>query len=105
MVTQNGAGTKAGVGRRASPGSPVPSPRSSSRLLPTMAVIDRFRSEDRAAVAALYRRVFGNDAADANQLRWDWQYRRNPFNPGGHPQIWVAREGTSIVGHYGTLPV
>lgn len=70
-----------------------------------MAVIDRYRAEDRQAVEALYRRVFGHDAADANRLRWDWQYRRNPNNPPGGPQIWVAREGRTIVGQYATMPV
>jgi hypothetical protein len=56
-------------------------------------------------VDALYRRVFGNDAAEASRLRWDWQYRRNPNNPGGEPEIWIAREGPAIVGQYATMPV
>ena len=47
-----------------------------------MADITRYRPDDRRAVDALYRRVFGNDAAEASRLRWDWQYRRNPNNPG-----------------------
>ena len=54
---------------------------------------------------ALYRRVFGIDAAEASRLRWDWQYRRNPNNPGQEPEIWVAREGPAIVGQYATMPV
>jgi GNAT superfamily N-acetyltransferase len=70
-----------------------------------MAEVDRFRPEDRRSVEALYRRVFGNDAADASRLRWDWQYRRNPNNPEGTPIIWLAREGPSIVGQYATMPV
>lgn len=67
--------------------------------------INRYRPEDRRAVDALYRRVFGHDAADASRLRWDWQYRRNPNNPGGEPEIWIAREGPAIVGQYATMPV
>jgi hypothetical protein len=70
-----------------------------------VAEIDRYRADDRRAVEALYRRVFGNDAADASRLRWDWQYRRNPNNAGGEPEIWIAREGTTIVGQYATMPV
>jgi SAM-dependent methyltransferase len=66
---------------------------------------DRYRPDDRRAVDALYRRVFGNDAAEASRLRWEWQYRRNPNNPGGTPVIWVAREGRTIVGQYATMPV
>jgi predicted N-acetyltransferase YhbS len=70
-----------------------------------VADITRYKPEDRRAVEALYRRVFGNDAAEASRLRWDWQYRRNPNNPGQEPEIWIAREGTAIVGQYATMPV
>jgi GNAT superfamily N-acetyltransferase len=70
-----------------------------------VADITRYRPEDRRAVEALYRRVFGNDAAEASRLRWDWQYRRNPNNPGQEPEIWIAREGTALVGQYATMPV
>ncbi|HEX6323028.1 MAG TPA: GNAT family N-acetyltransferase [Vicinamibacterales bacterium] len=70
-----------------------------------MADIDRFRPEDRRAAEGLYRRVFGSDAADANRLRWEWQYRRNPAARRGEPLIWVAREGGSVVGQYAAMPV
>lgn len=70
-----------------------------------MADIDRYRPDDKRAVEALYRRVFGHDAAESSRLRWDWQYRRNPNNPGQEPEIWIAREGPAIVGQYATMPV
>ena len=70
-----------------------------------MAEIARFRFEDRRAVDTLYRRVFGNDAADASLLRWHWQYVQNPNTPPEGPQIWLAREGPTIVGQYATMPV
>jgi GNAT superfamily N-acetyltransferase len=70
-----------------------------------VADINRYKPEDKRAVEGLYRRVFGNDAAEASRLRWDWQYRRNPNNPGQEPEIWIAREGTAIVGQYATMPV
>ncbi len=70
-----------------------------------MASIDAYRAEDARAVGALYRRVFGHDAAEGHRLRWEWQYRRNPNSPPEGPRIWVAREGTAIVGQYGTMPV
>jgi GNAT superfamily N-acetyltransferase len=70
-----------------------------------MAEIDRYRPEDRRQVEALYRRVFGPDAAESNRLRWDWQYRHNPNVPAEGPLIWIAREGTTIVGQYATMPV
>jgi GNAT superfamily N-acetyltransferase len=70
-----------------------------------VAEVDRYRTDDRRAVNALYRRVFGHDAAEASRLRWDWQYRHNPNNPGQEPEIWIAREGPAIVGQYATMPV
>lgn len=70
-----------------------------------MADVVRYRREDRRAVDALYRRVFGIDAAEASRLRWEWQYRSNPNNPGQEPEIWLAREGPAIVGQYATMPV
>jgi GNAT superfamily N-acetyltransferase len=70
-----------------------------------MAEIDRYRQEDRRQVEALYRRVFGPDAAEASRLRWDWQYRRNPNMATDGPLIWLAREGATVVGQYATMPV
>jgi GNAT superfamily N-acetyltransferase len=70
-----------------------------------MADIARFRFEDLKAISALYRRVFGRDAAEASRLRWEWQYRRNPNNPPEGPQIWLAWEGPTIVGQYASMPV
>jgi GNAT superfamily N-acetyltransferase len=70
-----------------------------------VAEINRYRPDDRRAVEALYRRVFGNDAAEASRHRWDWQYTRNPNNPGHEPEIWIAREGPALVGQYATMPV
>jgi hypothetical protein len=70
-----------------------------------MSDIDRFRPEDRRGIDGLYRRTHGADAVEASRLRWDWQHRRNPSNRGGQPDIWVAREGPTVVGHYPTIPV
>jgi len=70
-----------------------------------MPEIDRYRPEDQRGIEALYRRVFGHDAAESSRLRWEWQYRRNPNNPGREPEIWIAREGPAIVGQYATMPV
>jgi len=70
-----------------------------------VADVERYRPADRRAGDALYRRVFGIDAAEASRLRWDWQYYLNPNNPGSDPEIWVAREGPALIGHYATMPV
>jgi GNAT superfamily N-acetyltransferase len=70
-----------------------------------MADIDRFRREDRRAIDALYRRVFGVDAADGHHLRWEWEFARNPNTPPEGPLIWVAREGRVLVGQCAAIPV
>ena len=70
-----------------------------------MADVGLYRPDDRRGVEALYRRVFGHDAADSSRLRWEWQYRRNPNTAGGEPDIWIAREGPAVVGQYATMPV
>jgi GNAT superfamily N-acetyltransferase len=70
-----------------------------------MAEIDRFRRDDRRAIDALYRRVFGADAADAQHLRWEWEFVRNPNTPAEGPLIWVAREGPALVGQWAAIPV
>jgi GNAT superfamily N-acetyltransferase len=70
-----------------------------------MADIDRFRREDRRGIDALYRRVFGADAADAQHFRWDWEFARNPQTPSDGPMIWVAREGPAVVGQVAAIPV
>jgi GNAT superfamily N-acetyltransferase len=70
-----------------------------------VAEVLKYRPEDRRAVDALYRRVFGHDAAEASRLRWEWQYTRNPNNARQEPEIWIAREGPAIIGQYATMPV
>jgi GNAT superfamily N-acetyltransferase len=70
-----------------------------------MPEIVRYRPEDRRAVDLLYRRVFGHDMANASQLRWGWQYSRNPNAPVDGLQIWLAREGPTIIGQYAAMPV
>ncbi len=70
-----------------------------------MADIDRYRPDDQRATQLLYRRVFGQDAAEASRLRWEWQYLRNPNVPSTGPLIWVAREAQTVIGQYATIPV
>lgn len=70
-----------------------------------MPEIVRYRDEDRRAVDALYRRVFGHDMANASQLRWRWQYGRNPNTPPDGLQIWLAREGPTVIGQHAAMPV
>jgi GNAT superfamily N-acetyltransferase len=70
-----------------------------------MIEIDRYCPEDRPGLGALYRRVLGDERADALLRRWEWQYERNPNLPDGTPLIWLARENGAVVGQYATMPV
>ena len=70
-----------------------------------MATVDAYRPEDERAMTAMYRHALGNTEAEGHRLRWDWQHRRNPNCPPEGPQIWVAREGPTIIGQYATMPV
>lgn len=70
-----------------------------------MATVERYRPADERAITQMYRRVFGPQAADDHRLRWDWQYGRNPNCLPAGPQIWVAREGPTVIGQYATMPV
>ena len=66
-------------------------------------IVDKYRPEDRIEIDAMFRRVFGAEAAAASTARWEWQYRQNPHS--GEPQIWIARDAGIIVGQYATMPV
>jgi len=67
--------------------------------------LGRRRPEDRAALVEMYREVFGAGEAEANLERWRWQYEENPFCTAEGPEIWIAREGGTILGQYATMPV
>jgi len=69
-----------------------------------MVIVDRYRPEDHAAVAALYHRMYGPNA-EASLLRWQWQYERNPNLPDGIPLIWLLRLDGEVIGQYATMPV
>ena len=70
-----------------------------------MSEIDRFKPDDRRGVDTLYRRTHGADAAEAHPSALGLAASPQSVQPDGQPEIWVAREGPTIVGHYTTLPV
>ena len=69
-----------------------------------MVIVDRYRPEDNAAVAALFHRMYGPNA-EASLQRWGWQYERNPNLPDGLPLIWLLRLDGEVIGQYATMPV
>ena len=62
-----------------------------------MSGLDRYRSDDRRALEALYRRTLGAEAAERLKLTWQWERRQNPGARGAEAP-WVVREGTALVG-------
>jgi len=48
--------------------------------------------------------VFGEPLAESSRRRWRWQYLENPANADG-PEIWVARDGDTLLGQYASMPV
>ena len=69
-----------------------------------MSGLDRYRSDDRRALEALYRRTLGVEAAERLKLTWLWERRQNPGARGAEAP-WVVREGTAIVGSLASRPV
>jgi len=53
----------------------------------------------------LYRAVFGEELAESSRRRWRWQYLDNPATAPGGPEIWVARDGGTLLGQYASMPV
>jgi GNAT superfamily N-acetyltransferase len=53
----------------------------------------------------LYRAVFGEALAESSRRRWRWQYLDNPATAPGGPEIWVARDGGTLLGQYASMPV
>jgi len=69
-----------------------------------MTGLDRYRSDDRRALEALYRRSAGAEAAERLKLTWQWERRQNPAARGAAPP-WIVREGTSVVAALPARPV
>jgi hypothetical protein len=52
----------------------------------------------------IYRRIFGDQKAEARRSSWVWQYEDNPESP-QQPVVWVARRNGRAVGQVGSMPV
>lgn len=53
----------------------------------------------------LYEDVFGEALAESSRRRWRWQYLDNPATATAGPEIWVARDGGTLLGQYASMPV
>jgi GNAT superfamily N-acetyltransferase len=71
---------------------------------PTLEVV-RHQAGDQEDIFRFYAETFGQDLTEGSRRRWQWQYAANPQREADGPSIWVAREGTSVLGQYASMPV
>jgi GNAT superfamily N-acetyltransferase len=69
-----------------------------------LAITPRCAADD-DELLRLYRAVFGEELAESSRLRWRWQYLDNPATTDAGPEIWVARDGGTLLGQYASMPV
>lgn len=69
-----------------------------------LAVFQR-AADDEEELFRLYQDVFGQDLTEGSRQRWRWQYLENPATAPSGPEIWVARDGDTLLGQYASMPV
>lgn len=69
-----------------------------------LAVFQR-AADDEEELFRLYQDVFGQDLTEGSRRRWRWQYLENPATPSSGPEIWVAKDGDTLLGQYASMPV
>jgi len=67
--------------------------------------VERRRAADAEELFRAYQGVFGEPLTDGSRRRWQWQYLDNPQASPEGPEIWVAREGETLLGQYASMPV
>jgi GNAT superfamily N-acetyltransferase len=68
-------------------------------------VIERRCAAQDEELFRLYSEVFGQELTESSRKRWRWQYLENPHVGSDGPEIWVAREGATLLGQYASMPV
>lgn len=72
---------------------------------PATLEVVRHEARDQEDIFRFYAETFGQDLTEGSRRRWRWQYAENPRREAEGPSIWVAREGTSVLGQYASMPV
>ncbi len=67
--------------------------------------VERRRAADAEELFRAYQGSFGEPLTDGSRRRWRWQYLDNPETGPEGPEIWVAREGETLLGQYASMPV
>jgi GNAT superfamily N-acetyltransferase len=62
-------------------------------------------ADDEEELFRLYQDVFGQDLTEGSRQRWRWQYLENPATAPTGPEIWVAKDGDTLLGQYASMPV
>jgi GNAT superfamily N-acetyltransferase len=65
----------------------------------------RHHAADQEDIFRFYAETFGQDLTEGSRRRWQWQYAENPQRETEGPSIWIAREGSSVLGQYASMPV
>jgi GNAT superfamily N-acetyltransferase len=68
-------------------------------------IVERRRAADAEELFRRYEEVFGAALTGSSRRRWQWQYLENPQTGPDGPEIWVAREGDTLLGQYASMPV
>ena len=72
---------------------------------PATLEVVRHEAADQEDIFRFYAETFGQDLTEGSRRRWQWQYAENPAARTEGPSIWVAREGTAVLGQYASMPV
>ena len=72
---------------------------------PQAVSVVRHEAADQEDIFRFYAETFGQDLTEGSRRRWDWQYTENPEREPEGPAIWIAREGTDVLGQYASMPV
>lgn len=72
---------------------------------PATLEVVRHQAGDQEDIFRFYAETFGQDLTEGNRRRWRWQYAENPQREADGPSIWVAREGSALLGQYASMPV
>jgi GNAT superfamily N-acetyltransferase len=70
----------------------------------TLEVVRR-EAADQEDIFRFYAETFGQELTEGSRRRWQWQYAENPQREAEGPSIWVAREGSAVLGQYASMPV
>jgi RimJ/RimL family protein N-acetyltransferase len=65
----------------------------------------QLKFDEKPALLAFLRRIYGNDSRHANEDFWNWHFPQSPFADNGNLPVWVALDGSKVVGLLGANEV